>query len=93
MKTIFFAVSLFVFQLSFAQGEDPNLTSAPGGSTSFAPLAGDPANGACCSALQTSSEATFLNSANSCRTPNCGLQIRSGKPNELTAPDTAPTAN
>jgi hypothetical protein len=56
-----------------AQTTDPNLFNSAGGSTSFAPLAGDPASGACCSGLQTSSEATLLNSVNTCRTPNCGV--------------------
>lgn len=66
-------LTLALSQLSYAESADPNLLSSAGGSTSFAPLAGDPASGACCTALQTSSEATRLNSTNNCRTPNCGI--------------------
>lgn len=93
MKIILLVLSLIIFETSFAQSEDPNLVSMAGGSTSFAPLAGDPANGACCTALQTSSEAAFLNSSNNCRLPNCGLQRRSNTPNELSAPNSAPIVN
>lgn len=94
MKKIFILFLLFsaFSQTAFTQSEDPNLLNSAGGSTSFAPLAGDPANASCCSALQTSSEATQLNSANNCRTPNCGRPSTTLETPSPT-PAVAPTAN
>lgn len=89
---ILLLLSLILSQLALAQSSDPNLLNSAGGSTSFAPLAGDPANEACCSALQTSSEAARLNSINNCRTPNCGRPNSSGE-NTSPVPVPAPTAN
>lgn len=95
ISVVLLLLTVTLSQLIYAQSADPNLLSNAGGSTSFAPLAGDPANAACCSALQTSSEAAMLTSVNNCRTPNCGrLRNNSFDPSApVSRPATAPTAN